>query len=106
MNRIKNTIYRLKQYTKQILTCVVAVWVLGAVIGIAYEFIRLAVSPDTASMDGLYVYLAAPITAGLTSYIIPNLFLKKSEVETGRYYGEGEGKPIEKIEEVKETILD
>lgn len=106
MNRIKNTIYRLKQYTKQILTCVVAVWVLGAVIGIAYEFIRLAVSPDTASMDGLYVYLAAPITAGLPSYIIPNLFLKKSEVETGRYYGEGEGKPIEKIEEVKETILD
>ena len=31
---------------------------------------------------------------------------KKSEVETGRYYGEGEGKPVEKIEEVKETILD
>lgn len=106
MNRIKNTIYSLKQYTKQILTCVVAVWVLGAVIGIAYEFIRLAVSPETASMDGLYVYLAAPITAGLPSYIIPNLFLKKSEVETGRYYGEDTVKHEEKTEEVRETILD
>ena len=106
MNRIKNTICSLRQYTKQILTCVVAVWVLGAVIGIAYEFIRLAVSPETASMDGLYVYLAAPITAGLPSYIIPNLFLKKSEVETGRYYGIDAGITEEKIEEVKETILD
>lgn len=106
MKKLKDTLSALKQYTKQILTCVVAVWVLGAVIGIAYEFIRLAVSPETASMDGLYVYLAAPITAGLPSYIIPNLFLKKSEVETGRYYGDDEGITEEKIEEVKETILD
>ena len=105
MNKIKNTIYGLKQYTKQILTCVVAVWVFGAVIGIAYEFVRLAVSPETASMDALYVYLAAPITAGLPSYIIPNLFLKKSEVETGRYYGEDNTKSEEIAEEVKETIL-
>ena len=106
MNRIKNTIYSLKQYTKQILTCVVAVWILGAVIGIAYEFVRLAVSPEVASMDALYIYLAAPITAGLPSYIIPNLFLKKSEVETGRYYGEDVGKSSENTDEVKETILD
>lgn len=106
MSKLRNTIYGLRQYTKQILTCVVAVWVLGAVIGIAYEFVRLAVSPETASMDGLYVYLAAPITAGLPSYIIPNLFLKKSEVETGRYYGEDTVRHEEKTEEVRETILD
>lgn len=106
MNKLKNTIYGLKQYTKQILTCVVAVWAAGAVIGVIYEFVRLVVSPEMASMDALYIYLAAPITAGLPSYIIPNLFLKKSEVETGRYYGEDTVRPEEKTEEVKETILD
>lgn len=71
MSKIQLTLSSLKQYTKQIV----------------YEFIRLAVSPDMASVDGLYVYLAAPITAGLPSYIIPNLLLKKSELQTGRYYG-------------------
>lgn len=106
MNKLKNTIYGLKQYTKQILTCVVAVWAAGAVIGVIYEFVRLVVSPEMASMDALYIYLAAPIPAGLPSYIIPNLFLKKSEVETGRYYGEDTVRPEEKTEEVKETILD
>ncbi|MGM9682550.1 MAG: hypothetical protein ACI3XQ_03030 [Eubacteriales bacterium] len=106
MNKLKNTIYGLKQYTKQILTCVVVVWAAGAVIGVIYEFVRLAVSPEVASMDALYIYLAAPITAGLPSYIIPNLFLKKSEVETGRYYGEDVGKSSENTDEVKETILD
>lgn len=84
MSKIQLTLSSLKQYTKQILTVIIAVWIIG---GVVYEFIRLAVSPDMASMDGLYVYLAAPITAGLPSYIIPNLLLKKSELQTGRYYG-------------------
>nr|DAG75026.1 MAG TPA: hypothetical protein [Caudoviricetes sp.] len=86
--KIKNTLSGLKQYTKQILTAVMVVWVAGAVIGIVYEFIRLAVAPDTASMDGLYVYLAVPLSCGLPSYIIPNLFLKREEVRSGRYYGD------------------
>ena len=86
--KIKNTFANLKQYTKQILTAVMVVWVAGAVSGIVYEFVRLAVAPDTASMDGLYVYLAVPLSCGLPSYIIPNLFLTREEVRSGRYYGE------------------
>lgn len=86
--KIKNAVGALKQYTKRILTAIVIIWAVGGFIGIAYEFVRLAVCPESASMDGLYVYLAAPITCGLPSYIIPNLFLKRSELQTGRYYGE------------------
>lgn len=86
--KIKNTFASLKQYTKQILTAVMVVWAAGAVIGIVYEFVRLAVAPFIASMDGLYVYLAVPLSCGLPSYIIPNLFLKREEVRSGRYYGD------------------
>lgn len=86
--KIKNTFASLKQYTKQILTAVMVVWAAGAVIGIVYEFVRLAIAPDTASMHGLYVYLAVPLSCGLPSYIIPNLFLKREEVRSGRYYGD------------------
>ena len=71
MSKIQLTLSSLKQYTKQILTVIIAVWIIGGVVGVVYEFIRLA----------------APITAGLPSYIIPNLLLKKSELQTGRYYG-------------------
>lgn len=85
--KIKTTLSGLKQYTKQILTVIIIAWLLGGIIGIAYEFIRLMVSPETACMDGLYTYLAVPLSCGLPSYIIPNLFLKKEEVRTGRYYG-------------------
>lgn len=85
--KIKESAAALRQYTKAILSVVIIVWVVGAAVGVVYEFMRLAAAPDMAAMDGLYVYLAAPITCGLPSYIIPNLLLKRKEVSCGRYYG-------------------
>ena len=32
-------------------------------------------------MDSLYIYLAVPLTCGIPSYIIPNMFLNKEKVK-------------------------
>lgn len=45
-----------------------------------YEFLRLINSPDIATMDALYIYLAVPLTCGIPSYVIPNMFLNKEKV--------------------------
>lgn len=72
-----------QQFTKRILILCFAGWVVGGLYGMAYEIARLIIMPEMANIDGLLVYFAVPLTCGLPSYIIPNLFLKKRQVECG-----------------------
>lgn len=70
-----------RQYSKRLLTFLLIFWAIGSVIGTIYEFLRLINAPDVASMDSLYIYLAVPLTCGIPSYIIPNMFLNKEKVK-------------------------
>ena len=70
-----------RQYSKRLITFLLITWVIGAVIGIVYEFMRLIFAPDMASMDSLYIYLAVPLTCGIPSYLIPNMFLNREKVK-------------------------
>lgn len=72
-----------KQFTKRILLLVFIGWVIGGIYGMIYEGVRLYTSPEAANIDSLLVYFAVPLTCGLPSYIIPNLFVKKKQVECG-----------------------
>lgn len=69
-----------RQYSKQFLTALLIMWAIGAVIGAIYEFIRLKLAPETASMDAFYIYLAVPLSCGIPSYIVPNIFLNREKV--------------------------
>lgn len=82
MKNIKNSfVLWARQYSKRILAVLLVLWGVGAVIGAVYEFIRLHVSPETASMDSFYIYLAAPLTCGIPSYIIPNIYLNIQKIK-------------------------
>lgn len=76
----KDTVLWARQYSKRLITFLLIAWAIGAVIGVVYEFIRLISDPATASMDALYIYLAVPLTCGIPSYVIPNIFLNKEKV--------------------------
>ena len=93
-----------RQYSKRLLAALLIIWGVGAIIGAVYEFVRLFAFPETASMDSFYIYLAAPITCGIPSYIIPNIYLNCKKVEKnynpnydrevlGEREGEGIGVP-------------
>ena len=72
-----------RQYSKRLLTFIFCVWGVGAVIGAIYEVLRLIVTPETASMDSYYLYLAVPMTCGVTSYLIANTLLNKEFSDIG-----------------------
>ena len=97
-----------RQYSKRLITFLLVVWVVGGVIGVAYEFLRMATFPETATMGDLYIYLAVPFTCGIPSYLISSAILNKEKVKQnyipdydttilggGEYAGE-EGIGIEK----------
>ena len=77
----KESVLWARQYSKRIITFLLVTWAIGAVIGVAYEFLRLLNAPETASMDALYIYLAVPLTCGIPAYLIPNMFLNKEKVK-------------------------
>lgn len=77
----KDSVMWARQYSKRLISALLITWGIGAVIGAAYEFIRLFANPDTASMDSLYIYLAVPLSCGIPSYLIPNIFLNKEKVK-------------------------
>ena len=70
-----------RQYSKRLITFLLVVWVVWAVIGTIYEFLRMFTTPETATMDSLYIYIAVPFTCGIPAYLIPNMFLNKEKVK-------------------------
>ena len=70
-----------KQYSKRLITFIFVVWSIGALYGFVYEFLRLINTPETATLDSLYIYLAVPMTCGVTSYLIANTLLNKEKVK-------------------------
>lgn len=70
-----------RQYSKRLITFLLIAWSIGAVIGVVYEFIRLIISPETADMNSLYIYLAVPLTCGIPAYLIPNCLLNMEKVK-------------------------
>lgn len=76
-----DTVLWARQYSKRLITALLVGWGIGAVIGAVYEFLRLVASPETAGMDSFYVYLAVPLTCGIPSYLIPNIFLNREKVK-------------------------
>lgn len=104
MQNEKMSVLWAKQFTKRIIILAFIGWVVGGIFGIGYEIARLTMSPDVANIDGLLVYFATPLTCGLPSYIIPNLFLKQKQVEYGI---DPERKPEEeKDDSVIETVVE
>lgn len=81
-----NSVLWARQYSKRLITFIFCVWGIGAFVGVVFEFLRLIITPDTASMDSLYLYLAVPMTGGVTSYLIANTLLNKEKVKQNYIY--------------------
>lgn len=80
-NKAVDTVLWARQYSKRLITALLVGWGIGAVVGAVYEFLRLIVSPETADMSALYIYLATPLTCGIPAYLIPNCFLNKEKIK-------------------------
>ena len=80
---MKDSVLWARQYSKRLLAFLFTVYTIGGLIGAVYEFLRLVLSPETASMEYFYLYLAVPFTCSIPSYLIPNMSLNKEKVRQG-----------------------
>lgn len=65
--KCKNTYIR---FSKLVLAAMTAAWFLGVIFGIAVVAWQCIKSPESAALDSLLVYIGAPMTGGIVSYMI------------------------------------
>lgn len=87
-----------RETSKRILYLMVLIWIAGGIYGIVYESIRLAITPETASLDALYAYMGIPMSTGVVAYLIKSAAENKEKIKQN--YIPGYGSEIE-VEEVK-----
>lgn len=75
----KNSV-KATEYSKKALTAIIKMWFVGAVFGMVFAVVQLAVSPTTAEISGLLTYIGAPMSCGIISYLIKSAVENKEKI--------------------------
>ena len=99
----KLTVAVVRETSKRILFWMARIWAAGGIYGILYESIRLAISPETATLDALYAYLGLPLTLGVVGYLIKTAAENKEKIKANYIPGYGSEIEVEEVNDDERT---
>ena len=70
------------QFSKRCLAAMIALWFLGAVFGFAVVALQVIRGDMTVALSDLLLYIGAPMTGGIVSYMIKSAWKKQSDKKT------------------------
>ncbi len=88
----------LKEYSKRVLAAIIILWFIGAIYGMIFGIVQMIICPEVASISDLLVYIGAPMSCGVVSYLIKSALENKTKIQKNYdpHYG------MEEITECKE----
>lgn len=88
----------LKEYSKRVLAAIIILWFIGAIYGMIFGIVQMIICPEVASISDLLVYIGAPMSCGVVSYLIKSALENKTKIQKNYdpHYG------MEDITECKE----
>lgn len=88
----------LKEYSKRVLAAIIVLWFIGAIYGMIFGIVQMIICPEVASISDLLVYIGAPMSCGVVSYLIKSALENKTKIQKNYdpHYG------MEEITECKE----
>ena len=88
----------LKEYSKRVLAAIIILWFIGAIYGMTFGIVQMIICPEVASISDLLVYIGAPMSCGVVSYLIKSALENKTKIQKNYdpHYG------MEEITECKE----
>lgn len=90
---MKNKTKKLKtwrEYSKNILIAMIALWFIVAVFGMAIIVYQIIATPEYVTLDGLFSYVGLPMTGGVVSYLIKSAVENKQKIKNGNSNSETE----------------
>lgn len=88
----------LKEYSKRVLAAIIILWFIGSIYGMIFGIVQMITCPEVASISDLLVYIGAPMSCGVVSYLIKSALENKTKIQKNYdpHYG------MEEITECKE----
>ena len=71
----------LKEYSKRVLAAIIVLWFVGAIYGMIFGIVQMVVCPEVASISDLLVYIGAPMSCGVVSYLIKSALENKTKIQ-------------------------
>jgi|GEM_PF-984272 len=76
---------RFVQFSKRCLAAMIVLWFIGALFGFAVVALQVMRGDMTVALSDLLLYIGAPMTGGIVSYMIKSAWEKKKENYTEEY---------------------
>ena len=70
-----------REYSKRVLSAMIIMWFVGAVIGLATVVVQLVRCDTLVSLSELLMYIGAPMTGGIVSYMLKSAFENKEKIK-------------------------
>ena len=80
--------HRTREYSKRLLTGLVAAWFAGLVYGMVFCLLQWRTTPDNTAIAELLTYIGAPMSCGVVGYLIKSAMenrikLQKNDLDAG-----------------------
>ena len=78
---VKKRKRNLKEYSKRVLAAIIVLWFIGAIYGMVFGIVQMVICPEVASISDLLVYIGAPMSCGVVSYLIKSALENKTKIQ-------------------------
>lgn len=72
---------KIKQYSKRVVTAMIAAWFAGIAFGMAVIVWQMIRAPDAVSLDSLLTYIGAPMGCGIAGYLAKSAFENREKIK-------------------------
>ena len=77
----------LTEFSKKVIAALVAVWFVGAVVGVAVVAVQTLRGDMTVNLSDLLVYIGAPMTGGIVTYLLKSAYENKEKIKQTTPHG-------------------
>lgn len=86
---------KLKEFSKKVIVALAVIWFIGAILGASVVIVQVVRGDYTVNLSDLLMYIGAPMTGGIVSYMLKSAFenkekIKKNKTEVSDYESQTE----------------
>lgn len=78
----------LTEFSKKVIAALVAVWFVGALVGVAVVAVQTLRGDMTVNLSDLLVYIGAPMTGGIVTYLLKSAYENKEKIKQMTPHGD------------------
>lgn len=73
----------LAEFSKRVIAALIVVWFVGALVGISVVAVQTVRGDMTVNLSDLLVYIGAPMTGGIVTYLLKSAYENKEKIKQG-----------------------